>query len=83
MMVGILKRIVIFIYWSSLKFLVLFVLEVGSIVKIDKGIVRFLLYVNVVYEVRNNLRKEVIFLYNSIIIKYINYRIMWNFTLIN
>lgn len=83
MMVGILKRIVIFIYWSSLKFLVLFVLEVGSIVKIDKGIVRFLLYVNVVYKVRNNLRKEVIFLYNSIIIKYINYRIMWNFTLIN
>lgn len=77
------KRIVIFIYWSSLKFLVLFVLEVGSIVKIDKGIVRFLLYVNVVYKVRNNLRKEVIFLYNSIIIKYINYRIMWNFTLIN
>lgn len=83
MMVGILKRIVIFIYWSSLKFLVLFVLEVGSIVKIDKGIVRFLLYVNLVYEVRNNLRKEVIFLYNSIIIKYINYRIMWNFTLTN
>lgn len=83
MMVSILKRIVIFIYWSSLKFLVLFVLEVGSIVKIDKGIVRFLLYVNVVYKVRNNLRKEVIFLYNSIIIKYINYRIMWNFTLIN
>lgn len=77
------KRIVIFIYWSSLKFLVLFVLEVGSIVKIDKGIVRFLLYVNVVYKVRNNLRKEVIFLYNSIIIKYINYRIMWNFTLTN
>lgn len=83
MMVSILKRIVIFIYWSSLKFLVLFVLEVGSIVKIDKGIVRFLLYVDVVYKVRNNLRKEVIFLYNSIIIKYINYRIMWNFTLIN
>lgn len=83
MMVSILKRIVIFIYWSSLKFLVLFVLEVGSIVKIDKGIVRFLLYVNVVYKVRNNLRKEVIFLYNSIIIKYINYRIMWNFTLTN
>lgn len=83
MMEGVLKRIVIFIYWSSLKFLVLFVLEVGSIVKIDKGIVRFLLYVNVVYKVRNNLRKEVIFLYNSIIIKYINYRIMWNFTLIN
>lgn len=83
MMVGVLKRIVIFIYWSSLKFLVLFVLEVGSIVKIDKGIVRFLLYVNLVYEVRNNLRKEVIFLYNSIIIKYINYRIMWNFTLTN
>lgn len=83
MMEGVLKRIVIFIYWSSLKFLVLFVLEVGSIVKIDKGIVRFLLYVNVVYKVRNNLRKEVIFLYNSIIIKYINYRIMWNFTLTN
>lgn len=83
MMVSILKRIVIFIYWSSLKFLVLFVLEVGSIVKIDKGIVRFLLYVDVVYKVRNNLRKEVIFLYNSIIIKYINYRIMWNFTLTN
>lgn len=83
MMEGVLKRIVIFIYWSSLKFLVLFVLEVGSIVKIDKGIVRFLLYVDVVYKVRNNLRKEVIFLYNSIIIKYINYRIMWNFTLIN
>lgn len=83
MMEGVLKRIVIFIYWSSLKFLVLFVLEVGSIVKIDKGIVRFLLYVDVVYKVRNNLRKEVIFLYNSIIIKYINYRIMWNFTLTN